>query len=124
MKLAIFVFSDPATGGDESLGRLFNALALASESAGAGDDVSIVFAGAGTRWPAVLARPAHPARALYESVRPFVAGVSCACSEIFGARLEAESCGIPQLTEHALAGTSGLASARAYLAAGYTTLVF
>ncbi len=50
MKTAIVILSDPK-GGDESLGRLFNGLATAHEAMQAGDQVEIVFNGAGTRWP-------------------------------------------------------------------------
>jgi hypothetical protein len=40
MKSAIFVLSDPKTGGDEALGRVFNALATAYEYKQAGEDVT------------------------------------------------------------------------------------
>jgi hypothetical protein len=124
MKLAILVMSDPLRGGDEALGRVFNALALASDGKRAGNEVAVVFAGAGTRWPAELTKLGHPARALYESVRDVVAGASCGCADVFGARAGAEACGVPLLTDNALAGTSGLAGLRDYTARGYTTIVF
>ncbi len=124
MKLALFVLSDPAAGGAEAVGRLFNALALASEAKRSGDEVALVFAGAGTRWPKELTKLGHPAKALYESVRDVVAGASCGCSDAFEARADVEACGLPLLTDHALQGTSGMASPRSYLQQGFTTLVF
>lgn len=123
MKLAIILTSDPARG-DEALGRAFNALALAAEARERGDEVDVVFAGAGTRWPAELSRVGHPARALYEMVRPAVAGASCGCASVFGATEGLQAAGVPQVRDHALQGTPGLASLRRYLAEGWETLVF
>ena len=51
MRLAIFVLSDPKSGSEESLGRLFNALSTAHDANARGDEVALVFLGAGTRWP-------------------------------------------------------------------------
>lgn len=124
MKLAILVMSDPVRGGEEALGRVFNALALASDGKRAGNEVAIVFAGAGTRWPAELTKLGHPAKALYESVRGVVEGASCGCSDVFGARASVEASGVPLLTDNALAGTSGLAGIRDFVERGYTPVVF
>jgi hypothetical protein len=84
MKLAVVIVSDPKAG-EEALGRVFNGLALAADARVQGDEVTIVFAGAGTRWPEELTKLGHPAKALYESVRPNVAGASCGCAAVFGA---------------------------------------
>ena len=51
MKLAVIILSDPKSGSEEALGRVFNALALAHSGMQAGDEVEVVFNGAGTRWP-------------------------------------------------------------------------
>jgi hypothetical protein len=120
MKLAIIITSDPKAG-EEAFGRTFNALALAADARRHGDDVEVVFAGTGTRWPAELGNPAH---GLYESVRPSIAGASCACASVFGATEGVRSCEVPELTENALPGTPGLASVRGYLADGWQTVVF
>ena len=123
MKLAIVITSDP-TRGDEALGRTFNALALAAEAHGSGDDVDVVFAGAGTRWPAELTRLDHPAHALYEAVRTLIRGASRGCAVVFGAAEGVEDASVPQLDDHRLPGTPGLASLRRYLAEDRKTLVF
>jgi hypothetical protein len=123
MKISIVVLSDPRAG-EEALGRVFNALALAHEAQVRGDDVAIVFQGAGTRWPAELTRLEHPARALYDSVRPLVAGASRACATVFGAIDGVRAAGLEELADNAIAGTPGLASIRRSLAEGRTTLVF
>ena len=123
MKLAIIITSDPKSG-EEALGRAFNALALAAVAQAQGDEVNIVFVGTGTRWPAELTKLSHPANGLYNSVRPAIAGASCGCSAVFGATKEVAACGLPEIKDHKLAGTPGLASIRRYLAEGWQTLVF
>lgn len=124
MKLAITILSDPTHGGDEALGRLFNALSLAAEAKELGDEVQIVFSGAGTRWPGELTKLGHPARALFQSVRELVKGASCGCAEVFGATKAVEACGVPLLKDHELAGTSGVASLRSAIADGWIPLSF
>jgi len=123
MKLALIILSDPK-GGDEALGRVFNALAIAQEGLQQGDQVEIVFNGAGTRWPEELAKISHPANGLYNIVRPAVKGVSCGCAAVFGATKGVEACGVPLLKEKALAGTPGISNLRRYVADGWHTLVF
>jgi hypothetical protein len=123
MKLAIIILSDPKNG-DEALGRAFNALALAVEAQTKGDDVNVVFAGAGTRWPAEFTKLSHPANGLYHTARASVAGASCGCAAVFGATREVAACGLPAIKDHALPGTPGLASIRRYLEEGWQTLVF
>lgn len=123
MKIAIIITSDPKNG-EEALGRVFNALALAAEAQEKNDEVNIVFSGAGTRWPEELAKLTHPANGLYNAVRPAVTGASCGCASVFGATDSVKACGLPEIKDHALAGTPGIASIRRYLAEGWQTLVF
>jgi hypothetical protein len=123
MKLAIIITSDPKNG-EEALGRAFNALALAAEGQANNDEVNVVFAGTGTRWPAEFTKLTHPANSLYNAVRPVVIGASCGCAAVFGATSEVAACGLPEIKDHALTGTPGLASIRRYLADGWQTLVF
>ncbi len=124
MKTAIIIMSDPKSGSEEALGRVFNALALAAESKQKGDEVAVVFNGAGTRWPAELTKLAHPANGLYNSVRDVVQGASCGCADVFGAKDGVEACGVPLKKDNALTGTSGLLSLRRYVADGWQTIVF
>ena len=124
MKTVIVMMSDPKSGSEEALGRVFNGLALASECKQKGDEVAVVFNGTGTRWPAELAKLSHPANTLYNSVRDVVQGVSCGCAEVFGAKESVESCGVPLKKDHALAGTAGLLSLRRYIADGWNMMVF
>lgn len=124
MKTAIIIMSDPKSGSEEALGRVFNALAVAAESKQKGDEVAVVFNGTGTRWPAELTKLTHPANGLYNSVRDVVQGASCGCADVFGAKDGVEACGVPLMKDNALAGTSGLLSLRQYMVDGWKTIVF
>lgn len=124
MKTAIIIMSDPKNGSEEALGRVFNALALASECKQKGDEVAVVFNGTGTRWPSELSKLSHPANKLYNSVRDVILGASSSCAEVFGATESLEACGMPILKDHALAETAGLLSLRRYVADGWNTVVF
>ncbi|MBH0200177.1 MAG: DsrE family protein [Nitrospira sp.] len=124
MKTAIVIMSDPKNGSEEALGRVFNALALASECKQKGDEVAVVFNDTGTRWPAELSKLSHPANGLYNSVRDVVQGSSCGCADVFGATESVESCGVSLKKDHALTGTSGLLSLRRHVSEGWNTVVF
>lgn len=63
MKAAILVLADVESHGD--LGRVVNAMIAAQEFKEAGDDVQLVFDGAGTQWPSRrpgVARVRRPCR--------------------------------------------------------------
>ena len=79
-KTAIVVLSDPK-GGEEALGRVFNALAAAYDFKQKRQDVQVLFQGTGTRWAALLTKPDHPVHALYKAVEDTIAGVSTACHQ-------------------------------------------
>lgn len=123
-KAAIVVLSDPQPGTEEALGRVFNALAAAYDFQHRGDEVTVLFQGAGTRWPSVLSEAGHPAHALYQAVAGRIAGVSCACAEVFGATAAAESAGMALVKDSPVPGTSGLPSLAKLVADGYRVLTF
>lgn len=123
-KASIVILSDPKNGSEESIGRLFNALAAAYEFKQRGDDVRIYFQGTGTRWTSVLVDPQHPAHDLFESVRDRVAGVSCGCADVFDAREQAIECGFELLTNNPIPGTSGLSSLAGPIADGRQVFIF
>ncbi len=123
MKVTIIIFSDPKNG-EEALGRVFNGLAAAYDFRQAGDDVSVVFQGAGTRWIGELNQQQHPAHELFEAVKDQVAGVSCGCAEVFGGTEEAEKAGLDLIKDNPIPGTPGVASLRKYAAEGSTILTF
>jgi hypothetical protein len=124
MKVTIAIFSDPKNGSEEALGRVFNGLAAAYDFKQAGDDVSVVFQGAGTRWIGELTKKDHPAHDLFEAVKDQVAGVSCGCADVFGGSEEAQKSGLDLIKENPVPGTRGMASLWKYAAEGATILTF
>lgn len=123
MKSAIIVLSDP-NNGEDALGRVFNALATAYDYQQAGDDVTILFQGAGTRWIGELSQSNHPVHELFNAVKDKVAGVSCGCAEVFGATEAVEKYGFDFLRDNAVPGTAGLPSLRALSSEGYNISTF
>ena len=115
LKAAIVVLSDPKNGSEESLGRLFNALAAAYDFKQRGDDVTLLFQGAGTRWAGEVVKEDHPAHALYRAVEDTVAGVSSGCADVFGARADAQRNGFSLITTNAVLGIFGLFSFATYV---------
>ncbi|PWB95220.1 DsrE family protein [Methylosinus sporium] len=123
-KTAIIIYSDPKSGSEEALGRLFNGLFLAYELKEKGKDVAVVFQGAGTRWPAQLVRADHAAHALYEAVKDVVAGVCGGCADVFGATEDARKTGLKLDYEKAIPGTPGVLDLSSYLDQGYSLVTF
>ncbi len=124
MKTAIIILSDPKSGSEGALGRVFNGLAAAYDFKQKGEEVTVLFQGAGTRWPSELIKGDHAAHDLYEAVRDKVAGVSCACSEVFGATEDAERAGLDLIKGNPVPGTSELPSLQKLMREGYTVLTF
>ncbi len=124
MKAAILVLSDPKSGSEEALGRVFNALASAYDFKRSGDEVTVLFQGAGTRWIGEVGNPDHPAYDLFEQVKDTVAGVSRACADVFGGTEEALQSGFDLIKDNPVPGTSGLPSLQKLAADGYTVLTF
>ena len=124
MKVTIAIFSDPKNGSEEALGRVFNGLAAAYDFKQGGDDVSVVFQGAGTRWIGELTKKDHPAHELFEAVKDQVAGVSCGCADVFGGSEEAQKSGFDLIKNNPIPGTSGLTSFRTLISEGSTVLTF
>ena len=124
MKTAIVVFSDPKSGSDDALGRVFNALAAAYDFQQNGEELTIQFQGAGSRWIAELTKPDHPAHGLFEAVKVKVRGVSSGYAAVFGATAEAENAGFDLIGDNRVPDTPGLASLRRLVGDGYTVLTF
>lgn len=123
LKIAVNIYSDPKAG-EEALGRVFNGLGVAYELKEKGDDITIIFQGAGIRWLEVLSKPDHPAHNLFKSVYDKVAGASCGCTDFFGTTDGTDVSKVNLLKDNPLPGTSGVASLRALLKEGYTILTF
>ena len=124
MKAAIVILSDPKSGSEEALGRVFNALAAAYDFQQSGTDVTVLFQGAGTRWVAELTKSKHPAYELFNLVKDNVKGVSCGCAAVFGATQDAESAGFDLIKNNPVPGTPGLPSLQTLVREGYTVMTF
>ena len=122
-KTAVVVFSDPKSGTEEALGRLFNALILTHELKENGDDVDLVFQGAGSRWPEIAGQGDHPAHALYEAVKD--RAVICGgCADVFGATEGATASGLSLVRERDVPGTSGVIDLSRYVTDGARIVSF
>ena len=124
MKTAIVIMSDPKTGSDETTSRVLNALGHADEAKRSGDELAIVFAGTGTRWPAELSKLSHPAHARYNDLREHVKGASRGCAVRNGAAEGLQTSGVPLLADNELPGTPGVASFRRFYAEGWNVSIF
>ena len=125
LKAAIVVLSDPNSGSsEEALGRVFNALAAAFDFKQRGDEVSVLFQGAGTRWIGKLSQQDHPAYDLYKQVEDTVAGISCGCADVFGGAEDAEASGLDLITDNPVPGTSGMPSLATLVGEGHQVLTF
>ncbi|VAV98315.1 hypothetical protein MNBD_ALPHA06-386 [hydrothermal vent metagenome] len=123
-KTAIVIYSDPNTGSEEALGRLFNAMFVAYELKEKNQDVVLIFQGTGVRWVSQISKPDHPAHALYEAVKDTVVGACRGCADLFGASESIERANVPLIDEKAMPGTSGIIDLSKYLDDGYRVLPF
>lgn len=123
-KTAVVVMSDPNAGGEEALGRLFNALFLTFELKQADAEVALVFQATGTRWPQKIVQADHPAHALYLGVQDKVAGVSCGCATVFGAAEAAQAAGFALLRDGDIPGFGGVLDLSRYLREGFQIVTF
>ncbi len=112
MKAAIIILSDPKSGSEEALGRVFNGLAAAYDFKQKGNEVTVLFQGAGTRWLGELTKADHPAHALFEEVRDAVAGASSGCADVFGAREEVVASGFDLIGENPVPVRQGSRASR------------
>ncbi len=97
-KIGIVVFADTETHAD--LGRVVNALLAAREAGEAGDEVRLVFDGAGTKWIGELANPEHRSHRLYQGVKGRITGACRYCAGAFGATAAVEAEGVSLLDEY------------------------
>jgi hypothetical protein len=96
-KAALVVLADTESPGD--LGRVVNALTASKEFMEAGEEIRMVFDGAGTKWVAELGRPEHLYNELFEEVKHTVDGACACCARTFGVTSEIRSQGIHLLRD-------------------------
>ncbi len=103
----------------EGLARVVNALEAAKEFKEAGDEVRLIFDGAGVAWIPKLENPGHDLHGLYAAVRDQVAGVCDYCANAFGVHEAVQSCGVPLTDEF-----EGHPSFRTLIASGHHIITF
>lgn len=121
---AIVVFSDPKSNSDEALGRLFNALFVTYELKEKGENVVLIFQGAGVRWASEVINEDHPANPLFKAVKDKLIGVCGGCADVFDTDNEIENTDIPLIRQTDIPGTTGIIDLSKYLEDGYRILTF
>jgi hypothetical protein len=95
-KVLVLVLADIDTKGD--LGRVVNAMQTTKEFKEAGDEIRLVFDGAGTRWIGALGSTEHKYHALFASVKDR-AGACSYCARAFGVKSAVEQQAVTLLEE-------------------------
>ena len=123
-KTLIIILSDPKSGGEEALGRVFNALTTAYDLKERKQEVKVLFQGTGTRWVEVLSNPEHILYKLNDAVSDKIEGACGGCADVFGATEKVEHVGLPLIRNLKIPGTNGVTSLGQYLQDGYTIVSF
>lgn len=97
-KVAIVIFAD--TNSVEAMGKVSNAFVLANEAIENGDELKIIFEGAGTKWIGELEKEEHKFHKMYLGVKSQITGACKACSQAFGVKNEIEKAGISFIDEY------------------------
>lgn len=116
-KIAIVLLADTAT--PEGMGRMANALMAAAEFAEAGDEVQLIFDGAGVKWAVELSDPNHKYHRLFVNVKGKVAGVCRYCAKAFGVADAVEAAQLPFADDY-----KDHPSFRALIDGGFQVLTF
>ncbi len=96
-----------------------NALTTAKEFLDAGDDVALVFDGAGVTWIPHLADPEQKYHKLFGDIRGAVRGACLYCSRAYGVKEDVEAAGVPFLDDF-----RDHPSVRSLVADGYQVITF
>lgn len=97
-KIAIVIQSDTETM--EAMGKVSNAFMLAQEAIENGDDLKIIFEGAGVRWIGALEDKNHKLHELYLSVKDNITGVYFFCASVFSVKSKVLAANIPLISEY------------------------
>lgn len=116
-KISVVVLAGTETRPD--LARVLNALALTKEAQGAGDDVELVFDGAGVAWILELNNPEHKLHKMFLATKDRIAGACEFCVNAFDVKDGVRAAGV-----HLLSEFEGHPSLRSRLADGYQVVTF
>ncbi|MGH2751842.1 MAG: DsrE family protein [Actinomycetota bacterium] len=114
---AILVLAGTQTRAD--LGRVVNGLQIAREFKEAGDEVSVIFDGAGTEWVPELANSDHKYHKLFEQTKEVVQGACSYCANAYGVKDEIAAGEVELIDEF-----DGHPSIRKLISNGYQVLTF
>ncbi|MFW6449254.1 MAG: hypothetical protein ACOC0X_06905 [Halobacteriota archaeon] len=115
-KTAVVILA--GTDSHADVGRLVNGLETAKEFVEGGDDVELIFDGAGTQWIPELEDEDSDYHELYQSVRENAAACDF-CSGAFGVADAVADAGVVTLDDH-----DGHPSIRSLVADGYEVITF
>jgi hypothetical protein len=115
-KIALVIYSKLEGSGKSAV---YRALMFADELQRAGDDVSIVFDGAGSVALAEMLQPANSLHATWNKVSRHLRGVCRYCAKSYGVLEALEAAGLPMLVDD-----KGHASLRALLEEGRQIVTF
>lgn len=116
LQVALVMYSTLEGAGGSAI---YRGLMFAQELARAGDDVVIVFDGAGSTAAAGLAQPGHRHHPVFVSVRDHVRGVCRHCAKAYEVLAAIEQAGLPLLGDD-----RGHASLRQLLVEGRQVITF
>jgi hypothetical protein len=114
---AMLVLAGTETRAD--LGRVVNALQIARELDESGDEVTVIFDGAGTQWVPALSDEEHKYHGLFEATKAKVAGACSYCAGAYGVKDDIENSDVDLLDEF-----DGHPSVRKLISNGYQVLTF
>ncbi len=116
-KAAVIILADTESHGD--LGRLVNGLETAREFAESdGDELELIFDGAGTQWIPELEDDGHDYHELYQSLREQTSACEY-CAGAFGVDKAIADAGVVTLNEN-----DGHPSVRSLVEDGYEVITF
>ena len=116
-KIAIVVLADNETYGD--LGRIVHALEAVKEFQEAGDEVQMIFDGAGTKWIGTLSDARHNFYGLYRAIESKITGVCAFYSNTFGVTTQVSGAGVKLVGEF-----DGHPSFKKLIDQGYQVITF
>ena len=116
-KTALIVLA--GTDSHADLGRVFNAIETAREYKEEGEEVQIIFDGAGTEWIPKLEDPEHDAHGPYASVKDVITGACQFCAKSFGVYDQIEETDVELLSEF-----EGHPSIKSLVDEGYQVITF
>lgn len=101
------------------LARVLNGLELTKEAIEAGDEVELVFDGAGVSWIPELDDPDHKLHRVFQAVEDHIAGACEFCAGAFDVKDEIRDAGVSFLSEF-----EGHPSLRTRIADGFEIVTF